>query len=36
MTVGQPLNDLSTLYTPILGTILPVENQAGDGEIRAS
>ena len=31
MTVGQPLNDLSTLYTPILGTILPVENQAGDG-----
>ena len=31
MTVGQPLNDLTTLYTPFFGTILPVQNKAEDG-----
>ncbi len=31
MTVGQPLNNLTTLYTPFFGTILPVPNQAGNG-----
>ena len=31
MTVGQPLNDLTTLYTPIFGTILPVGNKESDG-----
>ena len=31
MTVGQPLNDLTTLFTPAFGTILPVGNLASDG-----
>jgi iron complex outermembrane receptor protein len=31
MTVGQPLNDLTTLYTPFFGTILPVGNLEEDG-----
>jgi len=31
MTVGQPLNDLTTLYTPFFGTILPVGNKEEDG-----
>ncbi|MCY7339292.1 MAG: TonB-dependent receptor [Sphingomonas bacterium] len=31
MTVGQPLNNLTTLFTPFFGTILPVPNQAGNG-----
>ncbi len=31
MTVGQPLNDLTTLFTPAFGTILPVGNLEEDG-----
>ena len=31
MTVGQPLNDLTTLYTPLFGTVLPVGNLYEDG-----
>ena len=31
MTVGQPLNDLTTLYTPFFGTVLPVGNKFEDG-----
>lgn len=31
MTVGQPLNDLTTLFTPFTGVTLPVENKAEDG-----
>jgi iron complex outermembrane receptor protein len=31
MTVGQPLNDLTTLFTPAFGTILPVGNKESDG-----
>ena len=31
MTVGQPLNDLTTLFTPFFGTILPVGNKEADG-----
>ncbi|MCL6683890.1 TonB-dependent receptor [Sphingomonas alba] len=31
MTVGQPLNDLTTAYTPFFGTILPVGNLYEDG-----
>ncbi len=31
MTVGQPLNDLTTLFTPFFGTVLPVGNLEEDG-----
>jgi iron complex outermembrane receptor protein len=31
LNVGQPLNDLTTLFTPLVGTVLPVENKAEDG-----
>ena len=31
MTVGQPLNNLTTLYTGLFGTILPVGNLYEDG-----